>query len=159
MSGCSLPQAPPQRQVPYTPDADTLELPPPTQTRIPPTPLAGGLNSSDRILSRVSAGLSYSLAPKVDDRTKRLLYMQGWAAYEVETCFPLLLQIRWPQVASSWVRMVEVSQASQTSDVTVTLVLCACRPAVWGARAASVAVQKSRRKWWTRQADWMDMHR
>mmetsp|Transcript_35325 Transcript_35325/g.59545 ORF Transcript_35325/g.59545 Transcript_35325/m.59545 type:complete len:163 (-) Transcript_35325:69-557(-) len=33
---------------------------------------------------------------------------EGWSAYEAETCFPLLLQIRWPQqLVSGWVRIAE----------------------------------------------------
>jgi hypothetical protein len=28
--------------------------------------------------------------------------VQGWSAYDTETCFPLLLQIRWPPRLFSW---------------------------------------------------------
>lgn len=33
---------------------------------------------------------------------RRVGRVQGWSAYDTETCFPLLLQIRWPPRLFSW---------------------------------------------------------
>ena len=34
-----------------------------------------------------------------------LVCWQGWAAYDLETCYPLLLQIQWPPSSINWLKI------------------------------------------------------